>query len=151
MVAKFSLQSVLDVRHSRVEGLEIELSQLIQTENEALRHVQELERMQGELYAAMRAARQGEVKLSELALADQELVKLEKRLEEARGHRRRLQEQVDAKRAQLVQARQDEEVLETLKNKEIERQHAEQLRVENRAVDEIYVAQAFRQHHGEVP
>jgi flagellar export protein FliJ len=151
VVAKFSLQSVLDVRHSRVEGLEIELSQLVQAENEALERLLVLERAQAELYATMRAARQGEVKLNELALTDRELLQLEKRLEQARGNRRRLHEQVDAKRSQLVQARQDEEVLETLKGKEIERQHAEEVQSENRAVDEIYVAQAFRQRHGEVP
>jgi flagellar biosynthesis chaperone FliJ len=51
---------------------------------------------------------------------------------------------VEDKRAELVAAKQSEETLEILKRKRHEVYLAEQLQIESRAQDDIYIAQAFR-------
>jgi flagellar biosynthesis chaperone FliJ len=55
-----------------------------------------------------------------------------------------LARQVQAKQQELVAARQEEEVLVILKDKEVERYQAEQAQQENRLQDDIYIAQAHR-------
>jgi flagellar export protein FliJ len=58
-----------------------------------------------------------------------------------------IQVQVDAKRSEVILARQGEETLKTLKNHEIERYKLEQAQVENRQIDDIYISQAYRNRH----
>jgi len=53
--------------------------------------------------------------------------------------------QVQEKRNEVISAKQDDEALQTLKDREIERYQAEQAQKENRLQDDIYISRAFRQ------
>jgi flagellar biosynthesis chaperone FliJ len=56
----------------------------------------------------------------------------------------RQKQAAEDKQAELIAARQSEETLEILKRKRYEVYQAEQLQIESRAQDDIYIAQAFR-------
>jgi flagellar biosynthesis chaperone FliJ len=57
-----------------------------------------------------------------------------------------LQVRIEAKRKEVVAARQAEETLGILKNKEIERFNAEQVTIEKRLQDDIYIAKGYQRH-----
>ena len=145
MPPKFSLQSVLDYHHSRVEVLEIELSLLVSAQQQAQ---YELDALRGRLTEELDELRQKQagtldlgaiaqlrlnIKGTEAAIVRQEQILVD------------LTRQVEAKRAQLIEAKQDEETLSTLKEKEMERYLAEEARRDNRLQDDIYISRAFRQ------
>jgi flagellar export protein FliJ len=150
MALKFSLQSVLDYRHKRVEGLEVELGQLLSGLRQAQAFLERLHEFRAGLFEQLdRSLRgadsaNGEMDLGAIGQMRSNLKLVEARIRQQNDHIRQLQAAVDAKRMEVVAAKQDEETLMTLKNKEIERYNAELLRAENRLVDDIYISQAHR-------
>lgn len=148
MAPRFNLQNVLDIRHSRVEGLEIALSEL---QIKLLRTQEELRSLQ-EHYAGLMqrlmAAQQGDLDLVEINLLHFDILQSDQQIKLAVRAVDQAQQAVDAKRKELVAARQDEETLQILKRKRIEIYNQEQAMVEARAQDEIYIAQAYRRQIG---
>ncbi len=148
MAPRFNLQNVLDIRHSRVEGLEIALSEL---QIKLLRTQEELRSLQ-ERYAGLMqrlmAAQQGDLDLVEINLLHFDILQSDQQIKLAVRAVDQAQQAVDAKRKELVAARQDEETLQILKRKRIEIYNQEQAMVEARAQDEIYIAQAYRRQIG---
>lgn len=148
MAPRFNLQNVLDIRHSRVEGLEIALSEL---QIKLLRTQEELSSLQ-EHYAGLMqrlmAAQQGDLDLVEINLLHFDILQSDQQIKLAVRAVDQAQQAVDAKRKELVAARQDEETLQILKRKRIEIYNQEQAMVEARAQDEIYIAQAYRRQIG---
>ncbi|NCB37099.1 MAG: hypothetical protein EOM58_13805, partial [Clostridia bacterium] len=140
MAPRFNLQNVLDIRHSRVEGLEIALSEL---QIKLLRTQEELRSLQ-ERYAGLMqrlmAAQQGDLDLVEINLLHFDILQSDQQIKLAVRAVDQAQQAVDAKRKELVAARQDEETLQILKRKRIEIYNQEQAMVEARAQDEIYIA-----------
>lgn len=144
MTPKFSLQNVLDVRHSRVEALEIALGRLAANLAEAQERLDSLEAYRIALLDALTAMMQGEVDLFTVAHLQQNSLEAEKLIVEARKEIDRLSGLVDEKRKELVAAKQAEEALGILKNKMIEAYNNEQTQKEAHMQDEIYIARAFR-------
>jgi flagellar export protein FliJ len=143
MPPKFSLQSVLDYRHSRVEALEIELGNAMQAHQRALTYLEALTDSQARIYFQMGECQQGDIDLfliyrlqASLKLINERLVKQQAVVDE-------LAEEVRIKRQQLIAARQDEQSLEKLREREQERHQMELAQMENRAQDDIYIARAY--------
>ena len=144
MPPEFALQSVLDYRHSQVEALEIQLGRWLA----ALQREQELlcslRASRDDRLAALRQQQAGLIDLTAVAQLRLSLKRLEaqitRHVEAVAETARRAEEH----RHKLVAAKQDEEALATLKQKELDRFRAEMRRRENRLHDDIYIAQTYR-------
>jgi flagellar export protein FliJ len=143
MAPKFSLQSVLDYRHNRVELLEVELGRLMRDQQRSQTILDALHDSQARLLDRLGQTQQGEI---DLFLVDRLRSSLKGVVERIIQQKLRLQElasQVSAKRQEVVEARQAEEALSILKEKELERFQADQAQQENRQQDDIYIARAY--------
>ena len=144
MPPKFSLQSVLDYYHSRVETLEVELARLELAYQQAQAYLDALKANQAELFDKLRHKQVGDLDLAELDNLRLNLKIVETRIEQQIATLAALAQQIEAQRQLVVAARQDEETLNILKEKEEARFRAEALRQENRLREDIYIAQAHR-------
>lgn len=144
MALEFSLQTVLDYRHSRVEALEIQLGRVLYEQQQAQRLWEALQENQRALFAEIRQKQAGTLDLAAIAQLRFNLKHLEQRLAQQAARLAELARQVDEARARLVAAKQAEEALVVLKNKELERYQAEVHRIENSQRDDLYI---MRAHH----
>lgn len=144
MSVEFSLQAVLDYRHSRVEGLEIELGRLLFEQQQARRALEALEASRHSLFDEMREKQAGVLDLAALTQMRLNLKHLEKRLAQQQAALAELAQRIDEHRRRLITAKQEEETLVTLKNKEIAQQRAEQARLENALRDDLYIMRAHQ-------
>ncbi len=151
MVPRFNLQSVLDVRHSRVESCELELSQRLMEQMKLENRLEHLCERRVRLMRQIAEMQMGDLDLAALALLRAEMQEtdrlkkvLESQLEQARAA-------VESKRVELVKARQEEETLQILKRKHIEQYTQAEAEKEARAQDDIYIAHAYRQRLSEAP
>lgn len=150
MTPRFNLQSVLDVRHSRVEACELELSARLVEQMKVENALEHLCEQRVHLMRKLGEAQLGDLDLPALALLRGELQdtdRRKKRLEEMLVQARAA---VESKRVELVRARQEEETLQILKRKQIDLYNLEQAEKEARAQDDIYIAHAYRQRLSEV-
>lgn len=144
MGPKFSLQNVLDVRHGKVELLEVELGKLMLAQQEVELQLSILHGFHENLLDELAIVQSDDIDLTKSCL-------LRLNLSQVNGYIKRLtvellkrKKDVEEKRADLVKARQAEETLEILKRKRHEVYLAEQVQIEARMQDDIYIAQAFR-------
>lgn len=144
MPNKFSLQSILDYRHSKVEGLEVELSQINHALQQAQSVLQGLTFRHGHLLESLGKQQLGEVDLTQLTQTRANLQLVERQITRQQAQIATLAEKVAAKRAEIVLAKQDEEALTTLKRKENERVQAQLRQQEDRQQDDAYIAQGWR-------
>jgi flagellar export protein FliJ len=144
MAPKFSLQSVLDFRHSRVEALEMEYSKLLEAQQEGLLMQEQNREALKDLYALLRQEQSGDMDLITVQHLRRDTRSVSERLEQIGQALVVLAGRIEAKRYEIVAARQAEETLTTLKDKEITRWQAEKVRVENRQQDDTYISRAFR-------
>jgi flagellar export protein FliJ len=142
MPPKFSLQSVLDYYHSRVETLEVELGRLRLAHQQAEAQLEALKANRQELFESLRRKQVGHLDLAELGNLRLNLKVLEVRIEQQVAEVADLARKIEVQRLQVVAAKQDEETLNILKEKEEERYRAEELKQENRLRDDIYISQA---------
>ena len=144
MAPKFSLQNVLDIRHGKVELLQIDLSKFLNALQETEARLFSLQEFQVELLEELRLAQSGEIDLIKINLLRLNILRVNAYIESVTLELARQKQAVQDKRAELVTAKQSEETLEILKRKRHEVYLAEQLQIESRAQDDIYIAQAFR-------
>ena len=144
MAPKFSLQNVLDVRHGKVELLEVELGKLMIAQQDVELQLSTLHEFHKNLLDELTIIQSGDIDLIKSSL-------LRLNLSQVNGYIKRLnielvrrKKEVEEKRADLVKAKQAEETLEILKRKRHEIYMAEQIQLEARMQDDIYIAQAFR-------
>jgi flagellar export protein FliJ len=149
MAPKFSLQTVLDVRHSRVEALEIALGELLMAQREGETMLASLEDQRTNLFHRMQEQQNGDLDLVALDLTRANVIQNQEKITQVVEALRILAERREAKRKEVVTARQEEETLSILKRKEVERFNLEEAERESRAQDDIYIAQAFRQSRQE--
>jgi flagellar export protein FliJ len=150
MPPAFSLQSVLDVRHNRVEALEIELGRLLAMQLNAQNLLAGLCETQKDLMNHLAEAQQGEIDLFKIRVLHDDLRVVGERMETVKEELSRLEMQIEKKRRDLVAARQEEETLQILRRKRLEAYQAEQERLEMAFQDDLYIAQAFRQRYQEI-
>ena len=144
MPTPFRLQSVLDYRHNRVEALEIELSQLLNLREQQIAHLEDLKRTKNALLHDLYQAQEGELDMIRLTQVQATLRQLENRVRQQQRVLLKLESIVAKKKSEVTEAKQDEEVLQTLKDKNEARIRAEVNLRENRLQDDIYIAQAHR-------
>jgi len=151
MTLKFSLQSVLDIRHGKVELLEIELSKLLIAQQQTEVLLMSLQEFQVNLLDQLTSAQSGEIDLFKIGSLRLNILDVTRRFEIVAAELEKQNLAVRNKRADLVTAKQAEETLEILKRNRHEVYVAEQIQVEAREQDDIYIAQAFRntQHRKE--
>ncbi len=148
MTPKFSLQNVLDLRHGRVELLEIELGKLKAIHQETQNLRDSLVQYQASLLDQLGEAQTDEIDLVEINLLRLNVLQTNKHIEIVALEVKKQAIAIDDKRFQLVEAKQSEETLEILKRKRNEIYMAEQLHIEAQAQDDIYIARAFRNQQG---
>lgn len=144
MSPKFSLQNVLDLRHGKVELLEIELGKLHAIHQETQNLHISLEQYQNSLLNELSAAQTGEIDLVKINLLRLNALQINKHIEIVALELKKQARAIEEKRTELIQAKQSEETLEILKRKRHEVYTAEQVQIEAHAQDDIYIAQAFR-------
>lgn len=147
MAPKFSLQNVLDIRHGKVELLEIELAKLLITQQETESRLLSLQEFQSNLLDQLSNAQSGEVDLFKSNLLRLNILHVNAYIDSVVLELTKINQEIKDKRAELVKAKQSEETLEILKRKQHEVYLAEQVQIESRAQDDIYIAQAFRNQH----
>lgn len=150
MTPKFSLQNVLEIRHSKVEYLEIELGKLMTALRELETSLQVLFNARTGVLEQLFLEQQGEMDLFNLSMLRANITALDERIANNRIAINEKKKQVDEKRRELVTAKQDEETLVILKNKQIEIFNQQLAEKEAKQQDDIYIAQAFRQRKEEV-
>lgn len=144
MAPKFSLQSVLDLRHEKVELLEIELGKLLTAQQATQAKLDALKGFQASLFEELNTTLSGEIDLFKMKSLRQNILQVGNQIEAVAVELARQNQEVEEKRAGLINARQAEETLEILKRNRLEIYNEEQVRSEARAQDDIYIAQAFR-------
>jgi flagellar export protein FliJ len=144
MTLKFSLQNVLDLRHGKVELLEIELGKLHAIHQETQNLLASLKEYQDSLLDQLSTEQTGEIDMVNLNLLRLNILQINKHIEIATLEFKKQSRVIEDKRAELIQAKQSEETLEILKRKRHEVYAAEQIQIEAQAQDEIYIARAFR-------
>ena len=144
MALKFSLQNVLDIRHGKVELLEIELGKLLSAQQKTQMLLLSLNEFQVSLLDQLTNAQTGDFDLFKIGLLRLNILDLTKRIEVVTAELEKRNWEIKHKRAELVEAKQAEETLEILKRKRYEVYMAEQVQQETREQDDIYIAQAFR-------
>jgi len=143
MPPKFTLQPVLDYRHRRVEALEIELSRILRDKKRAEEKLQSLFTRQYEILEEIRIVQNGDLDMQRIRQLYNGLKSLQRMIDDQKLVLADIMIKVEEKRQQIVKARQDEETLEILKEKEEQRVLLEENRKENALRDDIYIAQAY--------
>ena len=145
MPPKFSLQALLDYRANIVEALEVMLGRLLQEEHQIKELMNALELRRDALMVELSEKMVGELELvtlnqirSEITMTAKRMATLNEKLEELAG-------KIAEKRQQITAAKQDEEVLNTLKDKMLEEFQLEVDRQENLMMEDINIARAYQQ------
>jgi len=146
MPPKFSLQSVLDYRHSCVEAIEIVLGELVQAQLVEKELLEKLKSFQANLFDQIQKQQSGDLDLFSINHLHANLELVRERIFQVNQKVVALEEKINTKRVELVNAKQAEEVLGILRNKEVDRYTAEQAQKEKNAQDDVYITQAFQ--HG---
>ncbi|HEX7556616.1 MAG TPA: flagellar FliJ family protein [Leptolinea sp.] len=144
MPPKFSLQTVLDVRHTRVETLEIELGGLLSAQKEGKEMLSALQTNLSEVFCSLQEAQSGELDLFKIDHLRANIKEIQNRMAQVKQALAILEGRIVDKQKELVAAKQAEETLKTIKTKESERFKFEMARAENKQQDDVYISQAFR-------
>jgi flagellar export protein FliJ len=137
MPPKFSLQSVLDYQHNRVEQLQVNLSQL-ETARKLLEDARDATRIeQQSMYDKLVEFQSGEIDLPAVLQTRYNIKRLSERIEKLEAEMAVYDGKIKKARAELIQARQDEAVMEKLKSKELERYFEKQVEQDKRLQDDI--------------
>lgn len=144
MPPSFTLQSVLDYRHNLVEAKEMELGQLFAYQKNVEDQLEMIVNTKQQLFAAMNQSLSGDLDLVYHDQLRRQVDTVEQKKVETQALLVEIQQQVDEKRKELVSAKQDEEVLVTLKDKEIQKFVEKQSYIELKVQDDIYISQAYQ-------
>ena len=145
MPPRFSLQSILDYHHNRVEILEVEMGTLVHTRNEIMDMLMFLMKEQERMLEDLRDLQKGELDMQTISLIRYNIHRLQENIEKQQQALKMLEQAIDAKQLEIVQARQDEAVFEKLKEKELLRFQVRMEQQEKLLMDDIYISKARRQ------
>lgn len=144
MPPRFSLQPVLDYRHNVVESLEVQLGQLFFQREREQQLLEEFEGNRLALLDKLYACQLGEVDLHTSAQLRANIKFVNDEIEQVQIRIVELELKIQEKRRQIIEAKQDEEILLKLKEKIVEEFEQEQNRKEIQMQDDIYIAQAHQ-------
>jgi flagellar export protein FliJ len=144
MAPKFTLQTVLDVRHSKVESLELELATLMQERQEKENHLNSMINAQEKLYKDFHLHMSGDVDLFIVSHLRSNINMLSDQIANTRLEIIELDNRVEEKRLELVAAKQSEESLNILKGKELQRFLDGENEKEKRMQDDLYISRSYK-------
>lgn len=142
MPPKFSLQGILDYRHSRVEILEVSLSRAMQAHQQAVEVLDNMLLEQQRLFKEMSESQKGEIDLKALTHTRQMTKKIQTMITKQHEEIARLAEEVEKARLILIHAKQDEQVLTTLSEKELLKFAEKQYIQDKQQQDDVYISKA---------
>jgi flagellar export protein FliJ len=143
MAPKFSLQNVLDIRHGKVEVLETEFARLIIAQQLTEARLAALRETHRDLLNELNSAQSGEIDLFQVSRLRLNILEVNASIENVSRELAKQNQEIKKKRSELIAAKQSEETLEILKRKRHEAYLAEQIQIESRLLDDIYIARAF--------
>ncbi len=142
---KFSLQSVLDLRHSRLEAIELAMAQAQAARTQQAAALAALETKHTTLLDDLRQLQtRRTLDLGALAFTRNTLARTEHEIRDQRIRLAEAEARVTKVREALVAAKQDEETLITLKEKAEEVETREQNRKAENEVDDLNISRAYR-------
>jgi flagellar export protein FliJ len=144
MAPKFSLQTVLDVRHNRAEALEIEFSKLLHREKMIFNEIETLENTKQSLMFKLHEQMTGDMDLFVVAHLRANINQHTTAIDNCHLSLASLQVEIEGKRRQLVSARQAEETLDILKRNEIKKFKEKEVIHENKEQDDVYISRNFQ-------
>ncbi|MEI8131610.1 MAG: flagellar export protein FliJ [Leptolinea sp.] len=142
MPPKFSLQNVLDYRHSKVEKMEVVLGRLQHQLQAARDRMAMLETEKQHLMQELSAIQNGDLDLQVILQSRTYLKRLQKGMDRQQIEINLLTIEVENARIALVQAKQDEVALEKLSEKELQTYTDKVNLREKLQQDDIYISQA---------
>jgi len=145
MPPRFSLQSILDYHHNRVELLEVELGTLVHTRQEIMDMLLSLMKDQERMLEELRDLQNGELDLQTISLIRYNIHRLQENIEKQQQALKMLEQAIEVKQMEIIQARQDEAVFDKLKEKELVRFQVRMDQQEKILMDDIYISKARRQ------
>lgn len=144
MPPAFHFQNVLDIRHSKVEAIEIQLGKFEKVLLSLQDRRNSLQDMKKHDLDEMERRMQDEIDLVQLDILRANVKTLEDCTRRVDTEINDTHKKISQTRKDLVEARQDEETLEILKDKELERFKAQMKRIENSQQDDIYISLAHK-------
>jgi flagellar export protein FliJ len=147
MAQKFSLQSVLDFRHSQVEALEIEFGKILAARQEMEVRLENLRTTHEQVCLQLYRSQTGEMDIFFVQQLQASLNQVREAATVVCREIEELEKIKDAKRQELITAKQSEETLGILKTKETERFRMGQTAQESRLQDDLYISRGFHQRH----
>jgi flagellar export protein FliJ len=142
MPPKFSLQGILDYRHSRVEILEVALSKAMHVYQQAIDVLGDLEIEQARLLQEMAESQKGELDLKAISHTRLMSKKIQGMIARQHEEITRLAGEVEKARQGLILAKQDEQVMVTLSEKELLKFTQKQYLQDKQQQDDVYISKA---------
>jgi flagellar export protein FliJ len=142
MPPKFSLQNVLDYRHSKVEKLEVILGRLHHQLQTAKEQLAAMEQEKQHLMEELGTYQNGNLNLQKILQARTFLKRIQKGMDRQKAEIENLTVETENTRLALVQAKQDEVALEKLSEKELQVYTDRANMREKQQQDDIYISQA---------
>jgi flagellar export protein FliJ len=144
MPPKYVFQNILDIRHSKVESIEIQLGNA-ENKLHALEKRKDLfQVMKSGYLEEMRIRMKDEIDVFQLEILRSNVKKVDDSLKRLDVEIADMKKKISLIRMNLVKAKQDEETLEILKEKENEKFLAEMKRIEGNQQDDVYISMAFK-------
>jgi flagellar export protein FliJ len=147
MAPKFTLQSVLDYRHSQVEAFEIEYGKILAARQEKEVRLESLRTTHEDICLQLYRNQTGDMDIFFVQQLQASLNQIREAAAVVCREIEELDKIKEAKRQELVAAKQSEETLGILKSKEVERFRLEQSAQETRLQDDLYISRGFHQRH----
>jgi len=144
MPPKYVFQNILDIRHSKVESIEIQLGN---AENKLLaleKRKNMLLAMKSGCLEEMRLKMKDEIDVFQLDMLRSNVKRIDDSLKRVDSEIGDMKKKISQIRMNLVKAKQDEETLEILKEKENEKFMAEMKRLEGKQQDDVYISMAYK-------
>lgn len=142
MSPRFSLQNVLDYRHSKVEKLEVVFGRVQNQLHAAQERMATMTAEKQRLLQELGTFQSGNLDLQTILQARTYLKRLQKGMERQQVEINRLSVEVENARIALVEAKQDEVALEKLSEKELQT-YTDKVNIrEKQQQDDIYISQA---------
>lgn len=138
---QFSLSTVLGYKQQVLEGLQNEHAQLVQRVREAEQRLQELEDAYRDCNRELREKEATGISIPEVLRYQSALRYWEREIHQARAHLVRCQKDAEAKRVELVAARQDTASLEKVRERKHEEYRHKVQKSEELFIEELVASQ----------
>ncbi|HMQ52397.1 MAG TPA: flagellar export protein FliJ [Anaerolineae bacterium] len=141
----FRLQSVLDLKSSMVDNLEIEFASLKTSHNQEVARLDQLEQDKDRQLDQLARQQQGQIDCQSIQLHHQFLSGLDRQLNQQAERVETARQQMEGKRQELVDTMQDQKSLEKLRDRHQDQVRRDQQRRETRTTDDLVIAKYGRE------